>query len=65
MSNWKDRPAPIAAGDIAAVHEKDVVVVGLGYAGTAAARAAAEAGASVAGLEMMSRASTRSTSITR
>ena len=54
MSNWKDRPAPIAAGDIAAVHEKDVVVVGLGYAGTAAARAAAEAGASVAGLEMAS-----------
>jgi hypothetical protein len=55
MSNWKTPPAPIDPALITAVEEADVVVVGLGYAGTAAVRAATEEGASVIGLEMMLR----------
>lgn len=55
MSNWRTPPAPVAAEEITQTLEYDVVVVGLGFAGTAAVRAAAEAGASVAGLEMMQR----------
>ena len=49
--SWKDIPAPIPEERIASVHEADVVVVGLGYAGTAALRGAAEAGAKVIGIE--------------
>ncbi len=51
--DWKTKPEPIAETLIASTSEADVVVVGLGYAGSAAARAAAEAGASVIGLENM------------
>ena len=53
--SWRDRPAPIPEEEIAETLEADVVVVGLGYAGTAALRAAAEEGVSVIGLEMMKR----------
>ncbi len=53
--SWKERPAPIAPELITHTEEADVVVVGLGYAGTAAVRAAAEEGVSVIGVEMMAR----------
>ncbi len=53
--SWKERPAPIAPEQIAETHETDVVVVGLGYAGTAALRAAVEEGAAAVGIEMMKR----------
>lgn len=44
---WRQPPAPIPQEQIKAVYEADVVVVGCAHAGTAAARAAAEAGAKV------------------
>ena len=53
MSNWRTPPPPIPESEIATRHAADVVVVGLGYAGTTALRAAAEAGAKVIGLEQM------------
>ena len=53
MSNWRIAPPPVEEGQIVATHKADVVVVGLGYAGTAAFRAAAEGGAKVIGVEMM------------
>lgn len=54
-TNWRTKPEAIPEEQIASTHMADVVVVGLGYAGTAALRAAAEAGAEVIGLEMMER----------
>ena len=48
---WYERPEPIPAEQIREEVTADVVVVGLGYAGAAALRAAAEAGARVVGLE--------------
>ena len=48
---WYERPEPILAEQIREEVTADVVVVGLGYAGAAALRAAAEAGARVVGLE--------------
>ncbi len=51
--SWRTPPAPIAPERIAKTYEADVVVVGLGYAGTSALRAAAEAGASAIGIEFM------------
>lgn len=51
MSNWRIQPEPIPESQIAFEHECDVLVVGLAHAGTAAARAAAEAGAKVIGIE--------------
>lgn len=55
MSNWRTPPEPIPESQIAARHEADVVVVGLGYAGTTALRAAAEGGAKVIGIEQMTK----------
>ena len=48
---WYERPEPIPAEQIREAVTADVVVVGLGYAGAAALRAAAEAGGRVVGLE--------------
>ncbi len=53
MSNWRIAPEPIPENQIVARHEADVVIVGLGYAGSAAMRAAAEEGVKVIALEMM------------
>lgn len=51
MSNWRTPPEPIPEEEIKFTHQADVVVVGLAHAGSAAVRAAAEAGAKVIGLE--------------
>lgn len=51
--SWRD--APERPATVESVETADVVVVGLGYSGTAAVRAATEAGASVIGLEIMRR----------
>lgn len=48
---WRMPPAPIPAEQIKRTLEADVVVVGVAHAGTAAARAAAEAGAKVIGID--------------
>ena len=55
-----EAPEPIADADIAETIECDVVVCGLGIAGVAAARAAAEGGLSVVALEKCSAPSYRS-----
>ena len=44
---WRQPPAPIAPALIQETRTVDVVVVGCAHSGTAAARAAAEAGAKV------------------
>ena len=51
--SWRDRPAPVDRSEISEEYVADIVVVGLGYAGGAAVRAASEAGASVIGIELM------------
>lgn len=51
MSTWRIQPALVPAEQIKYRHEADVVVVGLAHAGSAAVRAAAEAGARVIGIE--------------
>lgn len=51
MSNWRTPPEPVPESQIKFTHEADVVVVGLSHAGSAAVRAAAEAGARVIGIE--------------
>ena len=51
--SWRTKPDPIGESRITASYEADIVVVGLGYAGGAALRAAAEGGASVIGIELM------------
>ena len=51
MSTWRQQPALIPEEQIRFRHEADVVVVGLAHAGSAAVRAAAEAGAKVIGIE--------------
>jgi fumarate reductase flavoprotein subunit len=56
-TGWRNPPAPIPPGSIAAEYQADVVVVGLGHSGTPALRAAAEAGASVIGIEKMQKES--------
>jgi len=48
---WMVKPAPIDGKLIAETHSADIVIIGSGNAGTTAARAAAEAGASVIVLE--------------
>lgn len=55
MSSWRERPAPIPKEELVSEEETDIVIVGLGYAGTAALREAAEQGASVIGLELQRR----------
>ena len=52
--SWREKPPAIAEREIGQTYTADVIVVGLGYAGTAALRAAAEQGASVIGLEILS-----------
>lgn len=49
--DWKTPPSPNRANQATKKHRADVIVVGLGYAGSAALRAARETGASVIGLE--------------
>lgn len=49
--DWKTPPLPVEDRLIVEEHRADVVVVGLGYAGSAALRAAQEAGVSVIGIE--------------
>lgn len=53
-SAWRTAPDPIAENDITETAECDVLVLGLSYAGAAAARAAAEAGATVYCMEQQS-----------
>ncbi len=48
---WRDAPDPVPADQITAAYDCDILVIGMGYAGIAALRAAAEKGASVIGLE--------------
>jgi len=50
-TDWRIPPEPIPESKITKEYTADVVVVGLGHAGAPAARAAAEAGASVIGVE--------------
>ena len=50
--SWRNPPEPIPEELIGETKEFDVVVAGLGHAGTAAARAAAEAGARVCAIEL-------------
>jgi fumarate reductase flavoprotein subunit len=49
--SWKTPPAPIPDNKISRTIEADVVILGAGIAGVAAARSAAEAGVSVAVIE--------------
>ncbi len=51
MGGWRELPPPVAEEEIRQRYAADIVVVGLGYAGTAAVRAACESGASVIGIE--------------
>ena len=51
MASWRIPPEPIPEEQIVSRHTADVVVIGLGYAGTAALRSAAEAGAKVIAIE--------------
>ncbi|MGI5937068.1 MAG: FAD-binding protein [Oscillospiraceae bacterium] len=53
MSTWRTPPAPIPPEQIETIERADVVIVGLGFAGTAALRAVAEKGGSVIGIEEM------------
>jgi len=53
--NWRIPPEPIPDSEIARDYSADVIVVGLGQAGTPAVRAAAEGGATVIGIEKMTR----------
>jgi hypothetical protein len=54
-ADWRTVPAPVPDSEIAREYAADVIVVGLGHAGTPALRAAAEAGASVIGIEKMAK----------
>lgn len=51
--SWRTQPPPIPESEIACEYSADVIVAGMGHAGTAATRAAAEAGASVIAFEKM------------
>lgn len=50
-ASWREAPAPITEADVAETVDCDVLVVGLGYSGCAAFRAAAESGAKVIAVE--------------
>ena len=52
-TNWRTPPAPIPESEILETYESDVVVVGAGHSGVAAARACAEGGLSVRAIETM------------
>lgn len=58
--SWRNPPAPIDPSLITQTHEADIVVIGLGYAGTTALRAAQEAGASAIGIDFMNQTYYRS-----
>lgn len=49
--SWRTPPEPIEKSLIKETYDADVVVIGLGYSGTTAFRAAQEAGASTIGIE--------------
>lgn len=51
--SWRTRPNPIEDSQIDLRMEADVLVVGLGYSGTAALRSAAESGVRAIGIEAM------------
>lgn len=51
QASWRTAPEPIADSDITETADCDVLVLGLSYAGASAARAAAEAGATVICME--------------
>jgi len=53
LASWRIAPPPIPESEIKEEYSTDVLVVGLGNAGTPATRAAAEAGASVIAIEKM------------
>lgn len=48
---WRIAPEPVPASEISRTERAEVVVIGLGYSGTAVTRAAAEGGASVLAIE--------------
>ena len=52
---WAIKPEPIKPDQVKDVYESDIVIIGAGHAGTCAARAAAQAGASVIVLEQQDR----------
>lgn len=49
--SWRTAPDPIAESDIVETYDCDVLVIGLGHAGSCAMRAAAEAGAKVCAMQ--------------
>ena len=51
-SSWKTAPAAIADAEINDTYDCDVLIIGLGHAGSCALRAAAEAGAVCYGMEV-------------
>lgn len=53
FTSWRTAPAPVPGSEIAEKYSADVIVVGFGNSGMPAVRAAAEAGASVIGIEKM------------
>jgi len=54
-TSWRIPPEPISESEIGREYSADVIVVGLGQAGTPAVRAAAETGAAVIGIEKMAK----------
>ena len=52
---WAIKPESIKPDQVKDVYESDIVIIGAGHAGTCAARAAAQAGASVIVLEQQDR----------
>lgn len=52
--NWRTKPEDILPSQVSRMEKADIVIIGAGHAGTCAARAAAEAGASVIVLEQQS-----------
>lgn len=58
--SWRDIPEQIPDNQITTHYETDLAIVGLGYAGIAAMRAARECGAAVIGIEKMTEEKYRS-----
>ena len=52
---WAVKPESIKPEEVSAVYDADIVVIGAGHAGTCAARARAEAGASLIVIEQQER----------
>lgn len=53
-ASWRIAPEPVAESDIVATYDVEIGIVGLGHAGVAVFRSAAEAGANVLAVETMS-----------